>query len=133
MAIVAFRLKKINESMQVGDTAYFCSLNSESGFPTGGFNTARYNDIKKIGTVRSIRRLNVPASQISFQGQYSVQVDITENISEPEAGDFLFFSKENKVNIGDLKGYFAETKFVNNSLERSEMFQVTMNVEQSSK
>ena len=110
-----------NVSAQVGDTVYYCKVNVDTdGLAVGGFNISNYNDIVKIGKITAI-------------GFTTIRVNIEGNINLPSASDYIFFSKENKVNTGDLKGYFAEVKFENNSSEKAEMFQVTMDVEQSSK
>tara|TARA_R100000664_G_C2758988_1_gene148303 strand:+ start:3337 stop:3702 length:366 start_codon:yes stop_codon:yes gene_type:complete len=121
MAIITLPIKNKNASVQIGDSAYFCKINSHTdGAPIGGFNTARYDDIYRIGTIIAI-------------GGSTIQVDVEEAIIEPEENDYVFFSKDNKVNTGDLKGYFSEVKFVNNSNEEAELFQISMGVEQSSK
>ena len=43
------------------------------------------------------------------------------------------FSKDNKANLSSLLGYYAETKFVNNSTEEAELFSVGTEVFESSK
>ena len=43
------------------------------------------------------------------------------------------FSKNNVVNVANVKGYYAELEFVNNSTEKAELFSVGVGVEQSSK
>ena len=43
------------------------------------------------------------------------------------------FSKNKKANLGDLKGYYAEAKFVNKSINKVELFSVGSEITQSSK
>jgi hypothetical protein len=54
-------------------------------------------------------------------------------IATPLPGSFIMFSKDKKVNTNDLLGYYAEVKFVNDSTEKIEMFQVAAEVQESSK
>jgi hypothetical protein len=123
MAILKLKIKDVNSSAQVGDIAYYCKLNeAEDGFTTGGFNTANYNEIVRIGPIAAF----IPVLN-------EVRVTVEGNFPLPGPGDYVFFSKDNKVNTGDLKGYFSTVKFVNNSNSEAELFQITMNVEQSSK
>ena len=118
---IILNLNNINSSAQVGDSVYYCTLNTQTdNVPLGGFDISNYNDIVKIG-------------KIIAMGFDIIRVNVEGNIDLPSVDDYIFFSKENKVNTGDLKGYFAEVKFENNSSEKAEMFQVTMDVEQSSK
>jgi hypothetical protein len=123
MAILKLKIKDVNSSAQVGDIAYYCKLNeAEDGFTTGGFNTANYNEIVRIGPIVAF----IPVLN-------EVRVNIDEAVPMPTENDFVFFSKDNIVNTGDLKGYFAEVKFINNSNKEAELFQISMGVEQSSK
>ena len=46
---------------------------------------------------------------------------------------FIMFSKNNKANLSDLTGYFAEAKFTNNSRKKVELFAVGSEIAQSSK
>ena len=43
------------------------------------------------------------------------------------------FSKNNSVNLANLKGYYAKAKFENNSSEKVELFAVSSEVFESSK
>ena len=51
----------------------------------------------------------------------------------PTTDDFICFAKSNIINASSLKGYYAETTFVNNSKEKAELFGVTAEIQQSSK
>ena len=118
---IILNLNNINSSAQVGDSVYYCTLNLQTdNVPLGGFDTADYTDIVRIGTISSI-------------GLNNVRVNIDEAVPMPTENDFVFFSKDNIINTGDLKGYFAEVKFINNSNKEAELFQISMGVEQSSK
>jgi hypothetical protein len=106
--------------IQVGDTAYYVDTSNIT--TTGSFSTtSSLNDIIEIGVVSG------------FSGTYNIEVTVTNAITLPTTNDYIFFSKDNSVNLASLKGYFAEIKFVNDSIERAELFSIAVNVEESSK
>ena len=106
--------------IQVGDTAYYVDTSNIA--TTGGFSTtSSLNNVVEIGVVQG------------FSGTYNIEVTVTNAIALPTTNDYIFFSKDNSVNLASLKGYFAEIKFVNDSTERAELFSIAMNVEESSK
>ena len=106
--------------IQVGDTAYYVDTSNIA--TTGGFSTtSSLNNIIEIGVVSG------------FSGTYNIEVTVTNAITLPTTNDYIFFSKDNSVNLASLKGYFAEIKFVNDSTEIAELFSIAMNVEESSK
>ena len=106
--------------IQVGDTAYYVDTSNIA--TTGGFSTtSSLNNIIEIGVVSG------------FSGTYNIEVTVTNAITLPTTNDYIFFSKDNSVNLASLKGYFAEIKFVNDSTVRAELFSIAMNVEESSK
>ena len=43
------------------------------------------------------------------------------------------FSKDNKVNLGSLLGYYSEVEFRNNSIDKAELFSVASDFIESSK
>ncbi len=104
--------------VQVGDTAY--TVNSVTS--TGGFNTtSSLNNVIELGVVSG------------FSGTYNIEVTVTNVIALPASGSYIFFTKDNAVNLGAVKGYYAEVKFVNNSTERAELFNVSIGADLSSK
>ena len=50
-----------------------------------------------------------------------------------DTNSFLMFSKNNKANIGGLKGYYAQVNLTNNSDEKIELYSVGSEIVQSSK
>ena len=104
--------------VQVGDTVY--TVNSTS--TTGGFTTtSSLNNVVELGVVSG------------FSGTYNIEVNVTNTINLPSINSYIFFSKDNAVNLASLKGYYAEVKFVNDSNERAELFSIGLQVEESSK
>jgi hypothetical protein len=113
---------RINESMQVGDIAYYATPSQRGGQRT----VLTYNAIKKMGPVKSITRSG------AFTGG-TIVINLADDTAPPSANDFLFFSKDNLVNLASVLGYYAEVKFVNTSTEEAEMFQMALETSESSK
>jgi len=110
----------LNVSCQVGDTAYYSPTTS-----IAGFNTSAQSDIVEIGIILSITLIN---------GQWVLVCDTTLTGSQlPTSSDFISFSKDNTVNLTSVLGYYAETKFVNSSFIKSELYSVGSDYFESSK
>mgnify|MGYP003110384451 FL=1 len=118
-------------SLQIGDMGYYADstvLSSNSGFTTTG-NTSE-SDLTQLGTVKSIDHTTslengTLTTTITFNGESGVDT--------PNASDFVFFSKDNKVNSSSLLGYYAEVKFKNNSSDKAEMAAAACEISESSK
>tara|TARA_R100000544_G_C2174307_1_gene33756 strand:+ start:18 stop:353 length:336 start_codon:yes stop_codon:yes gene_type:complete len=111
MALINLTFNSLNTSLQVGDTAWYVETSN---------NTADTEDIVKIGEVKEINNNTIVVDSIS-----STLADID--------GFFIMFSKNNKANLGDIKGYYAEVKLVNESTEKAEVFSLGSEISQSSK
>ena len=99
---------KINESLQVGDTAY--CLDSA------------------VGSV--VRELGVITSTFSTT---QIQITVASTLVLPIASSFIFFSKDNKANLSSLVGYYAEVELTNDSTSSAELFTVSAEMVESSK
>ena len=102
-------------SLQIGDTAYYSNVTSTAGFNTNEDNNGNTN-VTKIGLIKSINNTTS-----------------LDNGTEPTTSDFIFFSKDNKVNLTSLLGYFASVKYKNNSTSKAEMFSTGCEIAESSK
>ena len=103
-----------NDSLQIGDLAYYVTP-SESG----GFNQSTQNPIL-IGPIEAIT-LN------------TIDVDNSVTGEEPAADDFIMFAKDSRINLSGLVGYYAEVKIKNNSTEKAELYSVASEITPSSK
>tara|TARA_X000001388_G_C2224649_1_gene120666 strand:- start:720 stop:1097 length:378 start_codon:yes stop_codon:yes gene_type:complete len=112
--------KDLNSSLQVGDTVYYCNINL-----LGGNILFNDGDLNKIGVVKKIYTGDF--------GQPLIDCNMIQGVSTPTTSDFLFFSKNNEVNMASPLGYFAKAKFVNNSIAKSEIFAASCEVFESSK
>ena len=103
-----------NESLQIGDLAYYVTPSE-----IGGFNQSTQSPIL-IGPIEAIT-------------QNSIDVDNAATSEEPEPNDFIMFAKDSRINLSGLVGYYAEAKFKNNSTEKAEMYSVGSEITPSSK
>ena len=110
-------------SLQIGDTAYYSNVTS-----TAGINTS--SSFTKIGLVKGLSN-TTSLDDGTETTTLTCEIDTTTVI--PTTSDFIFFSKDNKVNLTSLLGYFASVKFVNNSTTKAEMFTASCEINESSK
>jgi len=108
----------LNDSLSVGDTAYYVSLASSGGFSSSS------GSITQLGNVDAI---NASTNTITVDvGGTTISADALDN-------KMLLFSKDAAVNTSGLSGYYASVKMKNNSTTESELFAVSSEVVQSSK
>ena len=128
----------LNTSVQVGDVAYFTNP-FDVGTPQGWaatvtpHKTAEQQDILKIGVITFITPWDGTMSSITcdmdqvLYNAYFAQIRITDPKS------FIMFSKDNKVNLSNILGYYASVTFKNDSTEKAELFNIGTGVFESSK
>ena len=109
----------INMSCRVGDTAYYAGVQSLGGFVVN-------NNINLIGTINLIED-NGSTTTITCLIENSNQ-----NLPGIE-GSFIFFSKNNLVEISSLTGYYAQATFTNNSSAPAELYAAACGITESSK
>ena len=103
-----------NDSLQIGDMAYFVDPS-----PLGGFNQSV--DVPTlIGSIEAITGT-------------SINVDETIGNGVPSPDDFIMFAKDTSINLSGLVGYYAEVKINNNSTDKAEMFSIASEITISSK
>jgi len=95
----------VQDSVQVGDTAFYTSTGTTGGFLTGGA-------LVEIGSITSI-------------GEFTITCNISASTTRPTANDFILFSKDNRVNMASITGYFAEINLTNDSTTAAEIFHVS--------
>mgnify|MGYP003150340876 CR=1 FL=1 len=110
-------------SLQIGDTAYYSTITT-----TAGINTS--NSFTKIGLITGIS--NTTALDDGTETT-TLTCEIDEATAVPTTSDFIFFSKDNKVNLTSLLGYYASVKFKNDSANKAEMFSIGCEIAESSK
>jgi len=100
---------KVQDSVQVGDTAYYCTISS--GVASSPI---------EIGEITAVTSTTVTAT-------------IGIGTTRPTTNDFIMFSKDNKANLSDLPGYYAEVEMKNDATTAAEMFAVGSEMFASSK
>ena len=132
-------LKILNVSLQVGDAIYARITETQDGAedPQAGPAATGTGTNHFIGI---LRRIENPTN-----GQYILSIDddptnfpfspadpYTGVYYAPSENDFIMFSKYDQ-SVGDMLGYYAEVKFVNDSNEKAELFMVSSEVTINSK
>ena len=115
--------EQLNSSLQIGDTAYYSNVTSTAGISNS-------NSFTKIGLIKGI---NNTTSLDNGTETTTLTCEIDEATVVPTTSDFIFFSKDNKVNLTSLLGYYASVKFKNNSTSKAEMFSIGCEIAESSK
>lgn len=90
--------KKLNASLQKGDTIYFLDSSQE---------------LNEAGSC-----VSVADNRLSFV------VDISDKAVRPKIGDYFMFAKNNVINSSGLIGYQATIKMENDSTEFCELYAV---------
>jgi len=108
----------LNESCQVGDTAYVVDTSSSGGFETGD----------ALTTIGQIRQITNAASSTP-----TIICDTALANSSAVDGNFILFRKDERVNMSSILGYYAETKFECDDLGKAELFSVGFDTFDSSK
>jgi len=108
----------LNDSLSVGDTAYYVSLASSGGFSSSSGSITQLGNVDAINTSTNTITVDV--------GGTTIGADALDN-------KMLLFSKDAAVNTSGLSGYYASVKMKNNSTTESELFAVSSEVVQSSK
>ena len=115
-------LKNLNTSLQVGDAIYATT-------PTFDLNDGNASAMNVTGgqQVGILRKIDNTANN-----DYDLYVDDTGYNTTVIGGNFIMFSKYDQSD-GDIKGYYMEVQFVNNSTDKAELFSVGSEVTESSK
>ena len=125
---------ELNVSVQVGDVVYYIATTPVGPAKTWAQTTTPHytrdrNNIIMIGSIITILPWNGSRSIIVADMPHAV----AQQHGPPAAGDFIMFSKDNKVNLSSLLGYYSLVKFRNNSTEEAELFSVGTDFVESSK
>ena len=99
----------VQDSVQVGDTAYYCTISS------------------------GIASSPIEIGEITAVTSTTITVTIAAGTTRPTTNDFIMFSKDNKANLSDLPGYYAEVEMKNDATSAVELFAVGCEMFASSK
>ena len=139
---------RLNVSVQVGDVAYYANTTAVGPNVTWAAGTtphfqADQSDIIMIGRIDAIQQWDGTISSITCdmpQNLFNLYFNLIS--TTPGNRSFIMFSKDNKVNLNSLVGYYANVEMRNdshNDLERdhvkdpAELFNVGTDFFESSK
>ena len=123
----------LNVSIDIGDTAYVAIFGFNVSGQSGAHVHSNQSDINEIGEIIEISPLLINGE--SFIVVDDAQTSFSVN-SVIQPNDFIMFSKDNKVNLSNILGYYAKVKMINNlsgTGKSAELFSVGAEVTQSSK
>ena len=140
MAIHIFTFRPaidFNTSLQRGDIVYYCPTTTLGGFDTADELTGGGgSQIIRVGVLETIHERTLSGNNPNRISRLFVNDEGTAPgvVLEGVEG-FLMFSKDNKVNLNSIAGYYARVTLINNTSEdtQPELFAVSTEVAQSSK
>ena len=116
---------RINTSLQVGDSVYYCGVVDEQAGKnhpgTGGVDT---HPRKLEGVVTFIDRND---------GKIKITSPLPAGSVPELAAMYMFFAKDRRANFSGIKGYYTEVEFKNWSRFPVEMFAASVDYDESSK
>ena len=126
MASATFNIDQtLNNSLKIGDSLYFCEHNVSFYGWQGA--AAQYDEESnphvKIGSITSISDSSVTVDSPTLK-----KIDLPGGVYYDTTG-----YQNNAIELTRLKGYYASVKFVNNSKEKAELFNVGAEIVRSSK
>ena len=117
-----FPIESLNSSLQVGDIIYYVPTPPNST----PYDVGSLSNVQEYGVLTAI-------TEILIQGVAAFRLTIDSRLSTPITSNYLMFAKDKKINTTSLAGYYADIKFVNNSIDKAELFSVGSEITESSK
>ena len=117
-----FPIESLNSSLQVGDIIYYVPTPTNST----PYDVGNLSNVQEYGVLTAI-------TEILIQGIAAFRLTIDSSLTSPITNNYLMFAKEKKTNTTSLAGYYADVKFVNNSIDKAELFSVGSEITESSK
>lgn len=105
MPNITMTFPHIQDSVQVGDTAYYQNTSGT---------------IVQMGAVTAVTDV-------------SISCNIGGLVTRPTSSDFILFSKDSRINTSSIRGYYAEVKMKNDATSACELYDVGSEIFESSK
>ena len=131
MIIINFTGNISNDSLQIGDLAYYITP-----FVLGGFNQSLNTTTGQDQTpllIGPITDINFEANNITVDETQGGTILNPSGWNIPNQNDFIMFAKNSKINLSGLLGYYAEIEIKNNSKDKAEMYSIASEITVSSK
>lgn len=127
----------IQDSVSVGDVAYYVYTGTSGGFDINSANLVEIGEIIEISRASTLGDgLNnnyIVCNTDLYGNELEIGCD-KHGEGQQDCGEpFILFSKNNCQNLKSLLGYYAKFRFVNNSKDKAELFNVTVDMFESSK
>tara|TARA_B100000902_G_scaffold24462_1_gene29450 strand:- start:17867 stop:18289 length:423 start_codon:yes stop_codon:yes gene_type:complete len=129
-----------NISIEIGDLVYYISnpnTNYEgSGFVTGD-GAVGQSTMVLIGPCSAIHLDNDPSQLTTVPegatNTFTIFCNNIDAIIPPQPNDYIFFIKDNDVELSSVLGYYSKVTMRNNSTAKAELFAVSSDYSNSSK
>ena len=128
MAYTLWFTHTLNVSVQPGDMIMYCTT-TQKVIDGNTFHQSGKNFVS-VDMTRPIKFGH--AIEVNHNAKWVKVNNITPGVF-PGPNDYIFFSKDRRANISGVIGYFAETKYVNDSKIKSEIFATAIDYVESSK
>ena len=128
-----------NTSLQRGDIVYYCPTAQIGGFDTADELAQGGSEIIRIGVVeRMDARVLSGNNPARISRLYVDDENVDPAVALEGVAGFLMFSKDNKVNLNSIAGYYARVTLTNNTsgtavFNEPELFAVSTDITASSK
>tara|TARA_R100001244_G_scaffold119522_1_gene89132 strand:- start:480 stop:884 length:405 start_codon:yes stop_codon:yes gene_type:complete len=125
MITLTLNISNLNNSLQVGDLIYAVDTVTQVGSNDAEAVSANTGNPNIVGILRRITAGTVLGQIQNAFIQVILDVDesLFFNTYVPNVNDFIMFSKYEQTD-GDVIGYYAQAKFINNSKEKAEIYSV---------
>jgi len=117
----------LNASLQVGDSIWYAPTTQSGGYnitSTNSNNFALLGQVTSVSSQYRLAEIEVEIPGFDLPQDLGLVLDNTT---------YVMFSKNKKINLSDLKGYYAEINLVNNSTDKIELFAIGSSTAISSK
>ena len=125
MITLTLDIRNLNNSLQVGDLVYAVDTVTQGGSNDAEAINANTGSPSIVGVLRRITAGTALGQNQNTAIFTTLDIDESQffNTYIPAVGDFIMFSKYEQTD-GDVIGYYAQAKFINNSKEKAEMYSV---------
>ena len=125
MITLTLNITNLNNSLQVGDLIYAVNTITQPGSNDAEAVSANTGAPSIVGILRRITAGTISGQIQNAFGQVELDIDETAffNTYIPGINDFIMFSKYEQKD-GDVIGYYAKARFINDSKEKAEIYSV---------